>query len=164
MAHLDVDPADLLRAAGDYTDLQLRAAAIGPKAVEEVQRIIATHGPIGYPLAVGVVAGLARRQADLDTKATHFGRYSQRFTEHAAAYRDQDLQNARNYGAPPATMLDIGGPGSRTPLPEGRVICSEMNIGGATMGGFACSEFLPGGMVFHWLSPADLTGHWPDFP
>lgn len=159
MAHLDVDPADLTRAAGDYAELQLRAAAIGPKAAEEVQRIIATHGAMGYPLAVGVVAGLARRQADLDTKAAHFGQYSQRFTEHAAAYRDQDLQNARNYDAPPATALDFGGPGGHTPLPEGRVICSEINLGG-----FACSEFLPGGMIYHWLSPADLTGHWPDFP
>jgi hypothetical protein len=29
MAHLDVDPANLLRAAGDYTELLLRAAAVG---------------------------------------------------------------------------------------------------------------------------------------
>ncbi|AGB27277.1 Protein of unknown function (DUF2580) (plasmid) [Mycobacterium sp. JS623] len=158
MAHLDVNPADLLRAADNYAELQLRAAAIGPKAVEEVQRIIATHGPMGYPLAVGVVAGLARRQAALDAKAANFGQYSQRFTEHAAAYRDQDLQGARDYAAPAATMLDLGGPG-HIPPPEGRVICTEINAGG-----FGCSEFLPGGMIFHWLSPVDLTGHWPDFP
>jgi hypothetical protein len=106
MAHLDVNPADLLRAA-------------------------------------------------LDAKAAHFGQYSQRFTEHAAAYRDQDLQGAREYSAPATTMLDLGGPG-HTPPPEGRVICSEMNIGGAGLGGYACSEFLPGGMIY--------TGHWPDFP
>ena len=50
-------------------------------------------------------------------------------------------------------MLDLTGPGGRAPLPEGRVICSEINLGG-----FACSGFLPGGMIYHWLRPADLTG------
>lgn len=157
MAHLNVNPADLLRAADDYAELQTRAAAIGPQAVEEVQRIITTHGPMGYPVAVGIVAGLARRQAVLDAKAAQFGQYSQRFGEHAAGYVAQDERGARNYNAP-ADMFDFAGPGI-APLPTGRVICTEINLGG-----FACSEFLPGGMIYHWLSPADLTGHWPDFP
>jgi hypothetical protein len=43
-------------------------------------------------------------------------------------------------------------------LPEGRVICTPM-IGSAAYG---CSEFLPGGRIFHWLSLVDFTGHWPD--
>ena len=159
MAQLNVNPADLLRAAADYTELQARAAAISPQAVAEVQRISATHGPMGYPVAVGVVTNLARRQAALDTKAAQFGQYSQRFTEHAATYASQDHEAAKIYGAP-ADMFDIAE--NRIdlgPLPQGRVICTEINLGG-----FACSEFLPGGMIYHWLSPADLTGHWPDFP
>lgn len=43
--------------------------------------------------------------------------------------------------------------------PDGRVICTA--LGPST---FACSEFLPNGFIYHFLSPADLTGHWPDFP
>ena len=158
MAHLNVNPADLLHVADLYTELQTRAAAIGPQAVEEVQRVIASHGAMGYPVAVGIVTNLARKQAALNTKAADFGHYSQRFTEHAATYTSQDHEAARTYDAP-TDMLDVDlathGP---APLPTGRVICSE------GLGGFACSEFLPGGMIFHWLSPVDLTGQWPDFP
>ena len=62
--------------------------------VEEVNRIIATHGPMGYPVAVGVVAGLARRQTQVNTKATQFGQYSERFDEHAATYLKQDRAGA----------------------------------------------------------------------
>ncbi len=157
MAHLNVNTADLLRAADAYAELQMRAAAIGPHAVDEVNRIIASHGPMGYPVAVGVVAGLAPRTAALDTKAANFGEYSQRFIEHAAAYTAQDHDNAQNYDGDTAMLDFAGGPGIDPPT--GRVICTEINLAG-----FACSEFLPGGMIYHWLSPADLTGHWPDFP
>jgi hypothetical protein len=45
---------------------------------------------------------------------------------------------------------------SGVPPPEGRVICTP------TPGGFACSEFLPNGFIYHWLSPVDFTGHWPN--
>jgi hypothetical protein len=158
MPHLNVNPADLLRVADDYTELQARAAAIGPRAVEEVQRIIASHGPMGYPVAVGIVTNLARKQAALDAKAADFGRYGQRFTEHANAYVSEDREAAQRYDAPTDLLdTDLASYGP-APLPTGRVICSE------GLGGFACSEFLPGGMVFHWLSPVDLTGQWPDFP
>lgn len=69
MAYLNANPADLLNAADDYIELQTRAAAISPQAVEEVPRIIASHGPMGYPVAVGIVTSLARRQAALDAKS-----------------------------------------------------------------------------------------------
>ncbi len=116
MAHLNVNPADVLRAAADYTELQARAAAISPQAVAEVQRI-------------------------------------------AATYTGQDHEAAKTYNAP-ADMFDIAEDRIDLPMPQGRVICTEINADG-----FGCSEFLPGGMVFHfWLSPVDLTGHWPDFP
>ena len=96
---LDVEPADLTRVAGEYAGLQAAASAIGPQAADEVNRIIASHGPMGYPVAVGVVAGLARRQAQVDAKAADFGVYSQRFEEHAEAYRDGDHQGAQRFEA-----------------------------------------------------------------
>ena len=77
--------------------MQTAAAAIGPQAVDEVNRIIATHGAMGYPVAVGVVAGLARRQAQVEGKAVAFGRYAERFNEHAATYISQDQDGAGGY-------------------------------------------------------------------
>jgi len=94
---LDVTPADLHRAADDYADLQARAAAVGPQAVEEVNRIIATHGAMGYPVAVGVVAGLARRAAAVSAAAARFGQYGERFTGHATTYLSTDHDGAGRY-------------------------------------------------------------------
>lgn len=93
-SHLNVNPADLHKAADEYTHLQACAARITPQAVEEVNRIIATHGLMGYPAAVGIVAGLARREAKVAAKAAEFGQYAQRFTEHAATYRGEDAAGA----------------------------------------------------------------------
>ena len=97
-SHVQVNPADLNNAAEQYAQLQMAAAAISPQAVDEVHRIIATHGPMGYPVAVGVVAGLARRQAKVEGKAADFGVYATRLNEHAATYADQDQTGARGYG------------------------------------------------------------------
>ena len=94
---LDVTPADLNNVADQYAELQTAAAAIGPQAVDEVNRIIATHGAMGYPVAVGVVAGLARRQAQVEDKAADFGVYAARFREHAATYQTGDLEGAVRY-------------------------------------------------------------------
>ncbi|OFJ51850.1 hypothetical protein BEL07_20535 [Mycolicibacterium grossiae] len=96
--HVRVNPADLNNAADQYIELQMAAAAIGPQAVDEVNRIIASHGAMGYPVAVGVVAGLARRQARVEGKAADFGVYATRLNEHAATYLDQDQAGARGYG------------------------------------------------------------------
>lgn len=96
---LDVRPADLNNVADQYAELQTAAAAIGPQAVDEVNRIIASHGAMGYPVAVGVVAGLARRQARVEGKAADFGRYAERFNEHAASYQAGDLDGVRRYQA-----------------------------------------------------------------
>ena len=96
---LNVNLPALSRAADDYAELQTAAAAISPQAVDEVKRIIATHGPMGYPVAVGVVAGLARRQGPLESKAAQFGQYSQRFHEHAGTYSDADREAARRFEA-----------------------------------------------------------------
>ena len=48
-------------------------------------------------MAVGVVAGLARRQARVEGKAADFGVYAARFREHAATYQTGDLEGAASY-------------------------------------------------------------------
>lgn len=90
-----------------------RRGLVGAQAVDEVHRIIASHGLIGYPVAVGVVTGLARRQAALQSKAADFEQYSERFLEHAAAYHDGDHQGAEHFqaldfsqSATPPTLVD----------------------------------------------------------
>lgn len=110
---LNVEPADLTRVADEYSSLHTAAAAIGPQVTDEVHRVIATHGPMGYPVAVGIVSSMARRQAALDAKAADFSVYSERFLEHAAAYRDADHAGAQRFdaldfsdGAPPPVIDD----------------------------------------------------------
>lgn len=90
MADLNVRPDDLLKVADQYGDLAQRCAVISPRAVEEVTRILETHGPMGYPVAVGIAAGLGSREAQVAAKAADFAEYSTRFTEHAATYTSQD--------------------------------------------------------------------------
>ncbi|MDP7739219.1 type VII secretion target [Mycobacterium paragordonae] len=94
MAGVDVSPADLLGSADAYAALAARAALIAPQAVVEVQRIAESHGPMGYPTAVGVAAGLASREGSVTAKVADFGVYSQRLSEHAAAYSRADKGGA----------------------------------------------------------------------
>lgn len=96
-SRLDVVPADLTNVADQYADLQRQAAALGPQAVDAVNQIIATHGAIAYPVVVGVVAGLAPEQAQVEAKSAQFGVYSARFAEHAAAYQGQDSAGVAGY-------------------------------------------------------------------
>lgn len=90
MAELNVRPADLLEIADQYGDLAQRCAVITPRAVEEVNRILETHGPMGFPVAVGIAAGLGSREPQVAAKAAEFTEYATRFTEHAATYTSQD--------------------------------------------------------------------------
>jgi len=158
MARLDVNPADLQRAAENYAELQARATALGPHAAEEVQRIIATHGAIGYPLAVGVVAGLAQRQAALDAKAADFATYSQRFTEHAAAYTNQYHDNARRYHAPTELLDTAIAQAPPQHPPDGYIIwCTPATLGS----GFICEFMGEDGGITWRHSPLDITGGMP---
>ncbi|ORX13078.1 type VII secretion target [Mycobacterium xenopi] len=95
MAELNVNPGDLVRVADAYSELAARAALISPQAAVEAQRIAETHGPMGYPAAVGIVAGLAKAEGPVMTKVDDFQTYAQRFTEHAATYTDEDGQAAQ---------------------------------------------------------------------
>ena len=96
MAKLNVNPSLLLGAASDYAELSTRVAQLAPQALTEVQRISNSHGLIGYPTAVGLAAGLAKAEQPVLTKAADFQDYSQRLTEHAATYTDQDQRAARD--------------------------------------------------------------------
>lgn len=97
MGELNVDPGDLLRAAAGYQELGLRAQLIAPQAAEEVQRIADSHGPMGFPTAVGIAAGMSKAEVPLNQKIQDFNEYSQRFMEHAATYTGQDKEGADQY-------------------------------------------------------------------
>ena len=101
MAAIDVNAADLLRAADAYAALAARASLIAPQAAVEVHRIAESHGPMGYPTAVGITAGLASREGPLNAKVADFGTYSERFTEHATTYTRQDAQASAGLKAIP---------------------------------------------------------------
>ncbi|MBI2699679.1 type VII secretion target [Mycobacterium paragordonae] len=117
MANVNVNPGDLISAADSYAALAARAAQISPQAGEEIQRIAATHGPMGYPVAVGIAARLAEREGPLMAKVTDFGTYSQRFTEHAAAYTGADARGAAQIRAVDFTTETPRTPGNGAAVP-----------------------------------------------
>ncbi|WGI35970.1 type VII secretion target (plasmid) [Mycolicibacterium aubagnense] len=94
---LNVNPADLLKTADSYTELANRVAAMSPRVADEVQRVVATHGPMGYPVAVGILRGMVPADQAATAKAADFGKHAERFTEHAAAYSSRDAEGAANY-------------------------------------------------------------------
>lgn len=99
MGELDVNPADLIHIADDYNRLAAQLQTIAPQAAEQVRQIIATHGPMGYPAAVGIATGLAAQEGRIASKAQDFGQYSQRFTEHAATFSTENAELARRFKA-----------------------------------------------------------------
>ena len=99
VAKLDVNLADLLLKAQQYTDLSSRTADIVPRAVAEVQRVLDTHGPMGYPAALGIATGLEGRGEDVVAKAVDFTGHSTRLSEHGATYQGEDSEAAQRYGA-----------------------------------------------------------------
>jgi hypothetical protein len=96
---LNVNPADLYRAADDYTELAARTAQLPAQARAEIQRIAISHGPMGFPMAVGIAAGMAARESAVQAKAARFEQYADNFTGHAAAYIDQDRAAAATFDA-----------------------------------------------------------------
>ncbi len=99
MGRLNVNPGDLCRAADDYSELGAATARLPPLAAAEVERIAATHGPMGYPTAVGIAMGMAAREHSVQDIAAQFGQYADRFTTHASTYRDEDRRAAAVYDA-----------------------------------------------------------------
>jgi Excreted virulence factor EspC, type VII ESX diderm len=93
-SELNVRPADLMRVAGTYGELAARARLLSPQSAAEVQRIAETRGPMGYPAAAGIAAGLSKAEGPLNAKAADFQAYSQRFNEHAATYSSEDREAA----------------------------------------------------------------------
>lgn len=169
VAELDVNPADLIRVADAYGQLAARAAQISPQAATEVQRIAETHGPMGYPTAVGVAAGLANREAPLLSKVDDFNTYAQRFTEHAAAYTQEDAAGARRLDAvefshtKPKNRETAFAETAFTPAHSGVAVRG----GGVVIiwcvpagAGFRCTNLFPDGTYVVYPSPSDRTGAW----
>jgi hypothetical protein len=96
---LNVNPADLYRAADDYTELAARTAQLPAHARAEIQRIAASHGPMGFPTVLGIAAGMAARESAVAAKAARFEQYADNFTGHAAVYIDQDRAAAATFDA-----------------------------------------------------------------
>lgn len=95
MAHLDVDPADLRRTAQRYRDLGTQMQALPAQAITHAQHVIDTHGIMGYPVAVGITAAMAKTEARLAAKAAAFNTtHAERFDEHASTYTTQDTHGA----------------------------------------------------------------------
>lgn len=161
MAQLNVDTSDLLGAADTYTALAARTALLSQQAAVEAQHIADTHGPMGYPAAVGIATGLADPQARLEAKVTDFQTHAQRFSEHAATYIDEDHEAARRIKA------------TNSPIPYGQSTITPLNSdirvdgGGVviiwctpTPSGFRCTNLFPDRSVVVYPSPTDRTGAW----
>ena len=90
MAHLNVEPAELLAHADSYLGLAAAMRTISPNVAERIMEIADSHGPIALPAVVGMVKGLAPHEAAVLAQATKFDLNGQRLTEHAAAYTAED--------------------------------------------------------------------------
>ncbi|WP_241473850.1 type VII secretion target [Mycolicibacterium neoaurum] len=99
MGHVNVNPAQLVKFADQYTELAARTAQVAPLVSEEIERVAATHGPMGQPAVLGMAAGLAARQPQVAAKTADFVDYSQRFIAHSGTYVDQDQRAAGGYTA-----------------------------------------------------------------
>jgi hypothetical protein len=165
---VNVSAAWLVSAASAAADHLERAAQPG---------LAPTAGAGGSPAdaaAAGAAAAMRSKVTALSAELAGSGPQLQATGRAAASgLQSQDDQNAAKIRAVSADLLrdqdqrphnGIQALNHTVPLqpppvlPEGRVICTPM-MGSAA---FGCSEFLPGGRIFHWLSPVDFTGHWPD--
>jgi len=141
VAELNVNPGDLLRVADAYTELAARAALVSPQAVTAVQQIAGTHGVMGYPCAVGVVAGLAKAEGPLQAKIGDFTTYAQRFTVHAGVYTTTDADGAAAFDA--LNFGDADGP--KDPNDHVQAADFEKNHAPAPLGPFDEIRKIP-----HW--------------
>ncbi len=112
---------------------------------------------MGFPIAAGVAAGLARREAPLLAKGTEFLTHAQRFREHAAAYVAEDAAGARRFAAYDSDLAesDAAALGSDVRLGGGAVIvwCSPL-----ASGGYRCTNLFENGGVVRYPSATDRTG------
>lgn len=99
MGQLNVNPADLVKAAGDYSDLSALTAQLSPKVAAEIQAIAASHGPMGHPIAVAIATGLSSQDKAVQSQGAQFAQHSERFTGHAATYTDADRAGAAKFDA-----------------------------------------------------------------
>ncbi|WP_255799658.1 type VII secretion target [Mycobacteroides abscessus] len=92
---LDVNPADLDAVAARYGELGTEMSTLPARGIEQINQVIATHGVMGYPVAVGMAAGMVKADEKLAAKIKDFVDHHQRtFIEHAATYRATDAGGA----------------------------------------------------------------------
>ncbi len=118
MGGLNVNPRDLIAVADAYAELSRRLPQLASRTVEEMQNVLATHGPMGYPVAAGIASGTGPAVGELESLAGKFADYSQRFDGSAGEYAAEDRAAAMDFKtAPPPDSVgdgDDGGDGDDT--------------------------------------------------
>ena len=70
-----------------------KMSTLPARGIEQINQVIATHGVMGYPVAVGMAAGMLKADEKLTAKIRDFVDHHQRaFIEHAATYRATDAE------------------------------------------------------------------------
>ena len=169
MGHLDVNLADLLKISASYSELATRVAGIAPQVAAEVERVMSTHGPMGYPAATGIATGVGARQTPVVAKAADFVGHSTRFAEHSGTYQREDQAAAGRISAldfkqnPPQFPPQDPAP---KPPPEPKKPDEESKKGGKkSMGKKAKGTITPDGeLEQQWGHPTDPHEIWPDVP
>lgn len=94
MGHLDVNPADLLKVADGYAEHATRMGQVPPRLAEQLERVAATHGPMGFPAAFAIGQGIAAKAPEVAAKGADFVQYSQNFATHSGTYVSEDQAGA----------------------------------------------------------------------
>lgn len=166
MGRLDVNLADLLKASENYSDLAVRTSDIAPKAAAEVERVMSTHGPMGYPAATGIATGVAARQTPVVAKAADFVGHSTRFSEHSATYQTEDQAAAGRIQAVDFKQAPPEDPKPKPPTDPKKTDEENKKRGGSRGGGRASkTQITPEGEIEKkWGTPTDPHEIWPDVP
>ncbi len=98
---VNVNPADLVAVADRYAELSRVARQAPARFVSQVGDVEASHGTMGYPVALGTLAAAAGAQPGLEELAERLSQYSQRFDDSASAYPDEDHTAAMTWRTGP---------------------------------------------------------------
>ncbi|HLR99564.1 hypothetical protein H7J77_01555 [Mycolicibacillus parakoreensis] len=106
MGGLKVNPGDLIAVADAYAELSRRLPHRTARTVEEIQNVLATHGTMGYPVAVGIARATAPAASEVEALSGEFADYSQRFDDSAGQYVAEDRVAAVSFKtAPPDDVV-----------------------------------------------------------
>lgn len=170
MGHLDVTPAELLTVADRYSELAGLTAALPERAAAEVSRVMATHGPIGYPAATGIAKGVDAQQPPVAAKADDFVQYSTRFAEHTGTYASEDQAAADRIQAVDFKTAPPDAPDDTPKKPHDKDYDKDSEGdkkpgGKRSVGKGSKTHIEPGGEVEQqWGHPTEPHEIWPDVP